>query len=175
MDKRQFIKGGVAMAGASLLVGFGPPACDSVSKDKAVKYTGLVIDLMKDTAPLFQLLNAPEVAQLVTDKAIPALEKLKEALGRGEIPVAKSFFEMVTGMLGQVANALFQLPESARRDTIIGILAMVNTALRTVNLFVESEVPVANDDAGPRRAPAPYKPSATALSVRKAFEATRFN
>lgn len=173
MDRRQVIKGGVLVVGGGLVAGFGPPACDGVSKDKAVRYTGLVIDLVKDTAPLFQLLDAPEIAQLVIDKAVPALEKLKDALAKADIPTAGSFFDTTTSILGQISNALFQLSESARRDTIIGIIATVNLMLRTVKLFVDSEAPTVTA-VDLRRAAGGYKPSVDAIAVRKAFEASRF-
>lgn len=173
MNRRDMLTtGALATAGFVIGTGSSAPACDAVSKDKAVRYTGLVISLMKDTVPLFRLLGADSIAQMVVDRAVPALEKLKDALEKSQVP-AGGFLSTVTGVLGEISNALFQLPESARRDTIIGILAVVNTFLRTVDLFVESEAPVVTD-GGPRRAPAPYTPSAAALAVRKAFEATRF-
>lgn len=174
LSKRNFLKTGGTVALGSVVFGsaFTEPGCDGVSKDKAVRYTGLIIDLMKDTAPLFRLLGADSIAQMVVDKAVPALEKLKDALEKSQVP-AGGFLSTVKGVLGEISNALFQLAESARRDAIIGIIAVVTTFLHTVELFVESEAP-ATADAGPRRAPAPYKPSAAALSVRKALEATRF-
>lgn len=172
MDRRQMIKGSVAVIGTGALVGYGPPGCNSVTKDKAVRYTGLVIDLMKDTAPLFRLLGADNIAQMVIDKAVPALEKLKETLEKSEVP-AGGFLSTVRSVLGEVSNALFQLAESARRDAIIGILATVNAFLLTVELFVESETPVSADTTGLRRAPVGYKPSVAALAARKALEATR--
>lgn len=170
MNRRQIIKGSVAIVGTGILVGYGPPAC-GVSKDKAIRYTGFVINYLKDLRPLVVQIGGTQIAELI-DKGIPLLEKLKNALENNEIPTAQNFFDTVTGILGQIANALFQLPESPTRDTVMGILTIVNVTLRTVQLFVESESSVA--DAGPRRAPVGYRPSPSALMMRKAFEATRF-
>lgn len=171
MNRRQLIKGGVAVVGTSALVGYGPPAC-GVSKDKAIRYTGFVINYLKDLRPLVVQIGGSQIAELI-DKGIPLLEKLKNALENSEIPTAQNFFDTVTGILGQIANALFQLPETPTRDTVMGILTIVNVTLRTVQLFVESEAPV-GDAGGPRRAPSGYRPSKTAIQMRKAFEATRF-
>jgi len=157
-------------AGAVVLTGFGPPAC-GVSKDKAVRYTGIVIDYLKDALPLVGGLGGSELATLI-NKALPLLEKLKSAIDNAEIPTAGTLFDQVTAILSQVATALLQLPESARRDTVIGIIGLVNLTLRTVQLFIESEEPAAS---GARRAVGgPYKPSANALAVRKAFELSRY-
>lgn len=174
MNRRQLIKGSVAIVGTGVLVGYGPPACN-VSKDKAVRYAGFVINYLKDLRPLVVQIGGSQIAELI-DRAIPVLEKLKNALENSEIPTAQSFFQTVTGILGQVANALFQLPESPTRDTVMGILTIVNVTLRTVSLFVESEAPplAAADSSGPRRSPSGYRPSETAIQMRKAFEATRF-
>lgn len=172
MNRRQILKGSVALVGTSALVGYGPPACDGVTKDKAVKYTEFVINYLKDLRPLALQLGSAEIANLI-DHAVPVLEKLKDAIEKSEIPTAQNFFDTVTGILGQIANALFQLPESLTRDTVMGIVTIVNVTLRTVQLFVESEAPTTAD--GPRRAPgAGYKPSASAVKMRYAFEATRF-
>ncbi len=174
MNRRQMIQrsgltlGVVAVSGPSVLLSQG---C-KVDKDKAVRYTGIVINYLKDALPLVGGLGGTELAQLI-NRTIPLLEKLKDAIDNAELPTAGDLFTQVTAVLGQVANALFQLPESARRDTVIGIIGLVNLTLRTVQLFVESETPAVA--SGPRRAMgAVYKPSATALAVRRAFEASRF-
>lgn len=147
--------------------GFGPPACDSVSKDKAVRYAGLAINYLKDILPAAAQLGGTEIAELI-NRAIPPLEKLKAALEKAEIPTAQNFFNTVTGILGQVANALLQLPESGSRSIVMGILTLANITLRTVSLFIETE-PATSDSSlkaarGPRDADA----------IRRAFDATRF-
>lgn len=162
---------GMAGGGLVLGTGFTAPACDSVSKDKAVRYAGLAINYLKDILPIVGELGGSEIATLIT-KAVPLLEKVKAALEKADIPTAQSFFENATSVLGQVANALLQLPESTRRTTIMGILTLANVTLRTVNLFVETETPVATGDTvtGAHKALKVGSDNA----IRRAFEATRF-
>ncbi len=155
--------GGMAGIGA-LTLGAGP--C-SVSKDKAVRYSSLAINYLKDIRPLAAQLGGTVVVEFV-DKAIPALEKVKDALEKSDSPSAGNLFNTVTGILGQLATALLQLPESARRDTIIGILTLVNVTLRTVSLFVEAEMPSTAD------VPMAVKAAADESALMKAFQATRF-
>lgn len=166
MNRRQMVKVTGLGLGAVALGGFGP--C-SVSKEKAVKYTGIAIDYLKDILPITSQLGGTEVANLI-NKAIPALEKLKSALDNSEFPDAGSLFDQVTGILGQIANALFQLPDSPRRDQIIGILTLVNITLRTISLFVETETPAESVSAIPGAVRRAARPNA----IRQAFEATRF-
>lgn len=173
MNRREMLTTtSLGIAGFAVGTGFTEPACDGVSKDKAVRYAGLTINFLKDILPLAAQLGGAEIAELV-GKAIPLLEKLKDALEKSEIPTAGNFFDTVTGILGQVASALLQLPESASRNVIMGILSMANITLHTVNLFIESEAPVASD-AGPRKAPMGTRKSTSADAIRKAFDATRF-
>lgn len=171
MNRRQALK--IGAGGGALLVigGFGPPACDGVSKDKAVKYAGIAVDYLKDALPLVSQLGGTEMVNLI-NKAVPLLEKLKSALDNNDFPTAGNFFDTVTGVLGQVANALLQLPDSPRRATIMGIITLVNLTLRTVSLFIDSETPA----TGPRRAALPggIARAATPDAIRRAFEATRF-
>lgn len=170
MDRREMmVLTGWGVAGYVSGTAFAAPACDGVSKDKAVRYAGLTIDYLKDILPLASQLGATELAQLI-NKAIPQLEKLKAALEKSDVPTAGNFFNTVTGILGQVANALLQLPESARRNMIMGIVTLVNITLRTVSLFVESETPTPAADPTAMVA----GPSTAAAAIRKAFDATRF-
>ena len=170
MNRRQMLAM-TGMAGAGLVIGTGftAPACDGVSKDKAVRYAGLAINYLKDILPIVGELGGSEIATLIS-RAIPQLEKLKTALEKSEIPTAQNFFESATSILGQVANALLQLPESARRTTIMGILTLANVTLRTVSLFVEGESPVATGDSVKVKS----LKIGSGDAIRKAFEATRF-
>ena len=139
MNRRQALTTvGLGTAGFITGAGFTAPAC-GVSKDKAVKVTGFVIDLCKESTPLFQLLGAGDLAGQVSTKVIPALEKLKDFLSRTDIPQADSTLATVRSILSSVGTGLLNLPDSARRTTIIGILASVNVLLLTVEAFVESE------------------------------------
>lgn len=135
-----------------VVAGAGPPAC-GVSKDKAVKVTGFVIDLSKEAVPLLDLLGARDISELVSTKAIPALEKLKEFLSKADIPQANSTLETVRNILKGIGTALLNFPDTPRRTTIIGILATVNVMLLTVEAFVESESPVTSTGISAMDAP----------------------
>lgn len=169
MNRREMITTtSLGIAGFAVGTGFTAPAC-GVSKEKAVKYTGIAIDYLKDILPIVGQLGGAEISNLI-NKAIPALEKLKSALDNSEFPTAGSLFDQVTGILGQIANALFQLPESPRRDQVMGILTLVNITMRTISLFVETETPAteaASIPGGVRRAAAPDP-------LRRAFQASKF-
>lgn len=168
MNRREMITVSGLGATGLVITGFGPPAC-GVSKEKAVKYTGIAIGYLKDVLPIVSQLGGTEIADLI-NRAIPALDKLKNALDNSEFPTAGSLFDQVTGVLGQIANALFQLPESPRRDQIMGILTLVNITMRTISLFVETETPLASASSipsGVRKAAAPDP-------IRRAFQATKF-
>ena len=144
---------GLSLTGASC----GP------SKEKAVRVAGFVIDLSKESLPLLDLLSAHDIASTVSDKVIPALGKLKEALSSANIPDSRSTLETVRGVLDTVVNGLLKLPESPRRTTIIGILASINVLLLTVEAFVGSEMSsVAKMDT-----------PAIGAKMRAVFEATR--
>lgn len=165
LSKRRFMQVG-GIAGLGLLT----TACpfDGVTKDKAVRYAGIAIDYLKDILPILSQIGGNQVIDFV-NKAIPTLEKLKDALQNSEFPTASNLFDTVTATLGQIATALLQLPESARRDTVIGIVTLVNVSLRTVRLFVDTGTSV-SAAATPRGVGQP----ADANALRKAFDATRF-
>lgn len=169
MNRRQMLAvTGGGVAGFVTSSAFTAPACDSVSKDKAVRYAGLAINYLRDILPIVGELSGTTIADLI-GRAIPLLEKLKTALEKSEIPTAQNFFDSATSILGQVANALLQLPESARRTTIMGILTLANVTLRTVSLFVESESPATGDSVKMKSLKV-----GSGDAIRKAFEATRF-
>lgn len=169
MDRRQMITTtSLGIAGFAVGTGFTAPAC-GVSKEKAVKYTGIAIDYLKDILPIVGQLGGTEMSNLI-NKAIPALEKLKSALDSSEFPTAGSLFDQVTSVLGQIANALFQLPESPRRDQVMGILTLVNITMRTISLFVETETPPANVAS----VPSSVRKAAAADPLRRAFQASKF-
>jgi hypothetical protein len=150
-------------------VGTLTTACpfDGVTKDKAVRYSNIAINYLKDILPIVGQIGGTQVAEFI-NRTIPSLEKLRDALEDSDFPTAGNLFTTVTSLLGQTATALLQLPESARRDTIIGILTLVNVTLRTVSLFVESEAP------GAIALPVAVRSAAAVSPLRKAFEATRF-
>lgn len=156
--------------GAIAVGGFGP--C-GVTKDKAVRYVQLIIDLSKDAAPLLAVLGGQDIADLVLTKVVPALEKLKDALSSTDIPTADNLFQTVQSALGAVATALLNLPESPRRTTILGIIASVNILLRTVSAFIESETVVATSTAKSMSRKA-VKTAASPSAIKAAFEASRF-
>lgn len=140
LSKRRFLRFG---AGAGLgALSLSALACpfDGVTKAKAVRVVGFVIDLTRESLPLLDLLGAHDIADLTRTKAIPALEKLKDALANTDIPTAGTALTTVRNVLSGIANALLNLPESPRRTTIIGILASINVLLLTVQAFVESEM-----------------------------------
>ena len=173
MNRRQMITtSGLGVAGFVVGTGFTAPAC-GVSKEKAVRVTGFVIEVTKESVPLLNLLGAPQIAELVTSRTIPALEKLKDALADVDIPTSQSTLQTVRSALSAIGTALLNLPESPRRTTIIGILASVNVLLLTVEAFVESEH--SDDTAGPRRAPSstPRPPTANAVTLLKIYEASK--
>lgn len=168
MNRRQMITTtGMGIAGLSIGTGFTAPAC-GVSKEKAVRVTGFVIELTKEAIPLFNLLGAQDAANLISTKAIPALEKLKQVLSDVDIPAASSALQTVRNVLGGVATALLSLPDSPRRTTIMGILASVNMLLLTVQAFTESEmpIPIVETTEGVSR-------KSNTQAIREAFEATR--
>jgi hypothetical protein len=151
----------------ALALGAGP--CSGPSKEKAVRVAGFIIEITKEALPLLDLLNATQIAQLVRDKALPALENLKEALNNAEIPTAGSALTTVRNVLSEVANALLNLPENPRRTTVIGILASVNVLLLTVQAFIESEMTTVSKASGITALRAPD----TGAKMLKVFEATR--
>jgi len=166
MNRRQFTKRGLLTLTAAGLTGSAFKC--SVSKEKAVQVAGFVIDVTREAPPLLDLLGAHDLAETVSTKAIPALEKLRAALANADIPTAGSLLSNARSVLGSIGNALLNLPESPRRSTIIGILASVNVLLLTVEAFVESEVPVK-----PGVISASAIRSETGDKVLKVFEATR--
>lgn len=164
MNRRtMLITTGAATAG--LVLG----ACGP-SKEKAVRVAGFVIDLSKESLPLLGLLGASSIADTVSSKVIPALEKLKDALSNANIPESRTTLETVRGALSAVANALLNLPESARRTTIIGILASINVLLLTVEAFVESEM---SSTAKANISTENLKAPAISVKMRAVFEVTR--
>src|ERR1051326_614360 len=169
MNRRQFTKCTMLTLTAAGIGGsaFTAPSCGP-SKEKAVRVTGFIIDLAKEALPLLDLLGAKDIADLVSTKVVPALEKLKEALSNTSIPESGTALQTVRSVLSGVANALLNLPDSPRRTTIIGILASINVLLLTVEAFVESEMSTTaiRAMAGPRKS--------TGETVRRVFEATRF-
>lgn len=138
MNRRTLLKTGGLAAVGTLTLGAGP--CSGPSKDKAVRVAGFIINLAQESLPLLDLLGTHDITELVRTKALPALEKLKDALASADIPESRNTLETVRSVLSGVANALLKLPENARRTTIIGILASINVLLLTVQAFVESEM-----------------------------------
>lgn len=165
LSKRQFLKGAATAGIGVIAIGAGP--CSGPSKEKAVKVTGFIIDLSREAVPLLGLLGAPEIADLVSTKVIPALEKLKEGLSKIDIPTATTTLGTVRSALNGVATALMNLPDSPRRTTIIGILASINVLLLTVQAFVESEMTVKTGDVTALRA------AGVGEKMQRVFEATR--
>ena len=166
-SKRNFLRvGGGAVVGGLAL---GAVACpfDGVTKDKAVRYADIAINYLKDIRVLVEQLGGAVAAGFV-DKAIPALEKLRDALAKSDFPSTGDLFTNVTSALSQLATALLQLPESAKRDTIIGILTLVNITMRTVSLFVNTNAP------STAAVPKSVKAAGEASALMKAFESTRF-
>lgn len=165
MDRRQAVAT-IGLGAAGFVTGgaFTAPAC-GVTKEKAVKYAGFAIGYLRDAAPLLGALGGQSLADLITTKAIPALEKLKAALEKNDFPTAGNLWDTIQNVMGQVATALLQLPDSPKRTVILGIIALVNLTLRTVDAFISSEEP--SVPVSPRMAAAPN-------AIRRAFEATRF-
>lgn len=171
--RREFIKRGTLTAAAAGLGGFAftAPACGP-SKEKAVRVAGFVIDLSKEALPLLNLLGGQAIAELMSTKVIPALEKMKEALDKADIPTSESTLETVRNALKGVETALLNLPDSARRTTIIGILASARMLLLTVEAFIDSEMPaqtVAKSDA----LHAADMKKSNAQAIREAFDVVR--
>lgn len=168
MNRREMIvTTSLGVAGFATGTGFIAPAC-GISKEKAVKVTGFVIDVVTESIPLLNLLGAKDLAITVEAKVIPALDKLKSALAAADIPASSSMLENVRSALRLVGDALLNLPPSARRTTIIGILGSVSMLLLTVEAFVKSETSVATGAAMPSGAD-----SALDKAILKGFEATR--
>lgn len=169
MNRREMLTTtALGAAGFAFGTGFTAPAC-GVSKEKAVRVTGFVIDISKEAGPLLNLLGARDLAIAVDAKVIPALEKLKDALADVDIPGSQSALQTVRSVLSGVEKALSNLPESPRLFTIMGILASVNVLLLTVEAFVESEMP----DVAATAAMKSAKPSTNADAIKRVFEASR--
>jgi len=147
ITRRQFGKSAAFTLAGAGLAGLGVNKCSPVSKEKAVKVAGFVIELSKEAVPLFDLLGAHELSTLVNTKAVPALEKLKDALSKTDLPTAGSALTTVRNVLSGIQTALLNLPASPRRTTIAGILASANILLLTVEAFVSSEAPAVAADA----------------------------
>lgn len=165
-ERRSFLQRLVLFLGA---IALAPTTACGISKEKAVKYTGIAIDYLKDILPIASQVGGTQIADLI-NKAIPALEKLKSALSNSEFSLAGNFFDQVTGILGQVSNALFQLPESDRRNQIMSILTLVNITLRTISLFVKTETPAASMPS----VPGSVIQAGATDAIRRAHDATRF-
>lgn len=171
--RREFIKRGALTITAAGVGGFAftAPACGP-SKEKAVRVAGFVIDLSKEALLLMELLGGRDIAQAMREKVIPALEKMKSALESTDIPASESALETVRNVLRGVETGLLNLPESARRTTIIGILASARMLLLTVEAFIESEMPAQTVTSGAGlRAVSTRKSNAAA--IREAFEVVR--
>lgn len=169
LSKRNFLKVGSVAAISTLTLGTG--ACGP-SKEKAVRVAGFVIDLSKEAVPLLDLLGGHDIAELMRAKVIPALEKMKEALSNADIPTSQSALETVRNVLSGVETALLNLPESARRTTIIGILASARVLLLTVEAFIDSEMPAAAVAKNGAMRTARTKKS-TDETIRRVFDAVR--
>ena len=171
MDRRQMIvTTTLGVAGFASGTAFTAPAC-GVSKEKAVKIAGLIIELGEQAVPLLDLLGAHDLAITVDAKVIPALEKLRDALSAADIPSSRSLFANVRSVLSGVEKALSNLPASPRVTTVMGVLATVNVLLLTVEAFIDSETPVAAPPSG--AAGAPRTMYANAAAIKQVFEATR--
>lgn len=167
MNRREMITTtALGAAGFAVGTGFTAPACGTVSKEKAVRYCGLAIGYLKDASPIIGALGGSSIVALI-DKAIPALEKLKAALESNNLPEAGNFFDTVTGILSQIATAVSNLPDSPRKLTVLGIIALVNLTLRVIGSAVEVEAPPASIPANVRAAARPDP-------IKRAFEASRF-
>lgn len=164
--RRNFLRfSAVAGVGALALSSTACPF-NGVTKAKAVRVAGFVIDLAKESLPLLNLLGAHDIAEIVEAKAIPALEKLRDALANADIPESRTTLETVRNVLHGVETALLKLPESPRVTTIIGILASINVLLLTVEAFIESEM---GGDVTASRSATPQ----ASEKMRRVLEATR--
>lgn len=174
MNRRQMLTTtGLGVASIAIGTGFNAPAC-GVTKAKAVKVAGFVIEFSKEAVPLLDLLGARDIAGQFNTTIIPAMEKLKNALADADVPEAGTMLENVRSAIRIAAAAILSLPDTARRTTVLGILGSVNFMLLTVEAFIESEMPdaaptmaarVGQEKAGTRKS--------TARAIREAFEATR--
>ncbi len=76
MNRRELLTTtALGMGGFVVGTGFTAPAC-GVSKEKAVRIAGLVIDLSEQAIPLLDLLGARDIGITISAKVGPALEKL---------------------------------------------------------------------------------------------------
>jgi hypothetical protein len=170
MNRREMITTtALGAVGFATGTAFTAPAC-GVSKEKAVKIAGLVIELSKQAVPLLDLLGAHDLSITVDAKVIPALEKLRDALADADIPTSQSMFQNVRSVLSGVEKALSNLPESPRVITIMGILASVNVLLLTVEAFIESETPVTGPPPGAAGA---MKSRTNADAIKRVLEVSR--
>lgn len=174
MNRRRMLKTtGLGIASIAVGTGFNAPAC-GVSKAKAVRVAGFVIELSKEATPLLDLLGARDVASQFNTAIIPAMEKLKNALADADVPEAGTMLENVRSAIRIAAAAILNLPDTARRTTVLGILGSVNFMLLTVEAFIESEMP---DAASALEAKVGQEKTvtkkSTARAIREAFEATR--
>lgn len=162
VDRRAFLQvSGVAVFGTVAIVGM--PACGP-SKEKAVRVASFVIEITKEALPLLDLLGSHDLAETVRAKALPALDKLKDALANADIPESRTTLETVRGILSGVETALLNLPVSPRVTTVIGVLATVRVTLLTVEAFIESEM---TDDVAALRA------TGTGSKMRQVLEVAR--
>jgi hypothetical protein len=157
----------LGVAGFATGTAFTAPSC-GVSKERAVKVAGLVIELSKEAVPLLDILGAHDIAIAIDAKVIPALEKLKDALADADIPSSQSMLANVRSVLSGLEKALSNLPESPRLITVMGILASVNMLLLTVEAFIDSEAagPPPGTSAAPRA-------RTHAQVIKQVFEASR--
>lgn len=171
MNRRQFATRS-AIALPAIVLTTAAPGCPGPSKEKAVRVAGFVIDLSKEALPLMELLGGKDIAQTMREKVIPALEKMKSALESTDIPASESALETARNVLKGVETGLLNLPDSARRTTIIGILASARMLLLTVEAFIDSEMPApAIAKSGAMRTASAKRSNAQA--IREAFEVVR--
>lgn len=169
MNRREMITTtALGVAGFGAGTAFTAPACSAPSKEKAVRYAGIAIGYLEDVAPILSALGQQPIVDLV-NKAIPALKKLKEALENNDFPTAGNMFDTVAGILGNIATAISNMPDSNRKLTVLALIALVQLTLRTIGAAIQSET---NTPA--TAIPKAVSGAASSNAIRRAFEATRF-
>lgn len=170
MDRRQMITTtGLGVVGFVTGTAFTAPAC-GVSKEKAVRYAGLAVGYLKDVLPIAAQMGVGGQFTDLINRAIPAFEKLKDALEKSDIDTAGTTLNTVQSVLGAIATGLFNLPDTPMRAVIMGLVTLVNITVRTISAAVEAEAPPVTVP----QMPGSVRIAASPDALKRAFEASRF-
>lgn len=149
------------------------------STKQLVKWSGILIQALKDVSPILTDIGAPNVVALVA-KAIPVAEKLKKAFENNDNVSALQFLDNLinptTGIIVEIQNAIGGISDE-RKKFVQGLLAIGMVALRLIAANIEDEVPPADAAMAKARSPqavGSVQRAAAKGQLQAAFDAVKF-